>query len=220
MEKLKVEIWSDIMCPFCYIGKRHFEEAMKRFEHADKIEVEWHSFLLDPEIAKPSGGSNVYEYLAERKGITLEQSKTMHNNVVEMAKRAGLDYRFDITMVANTFDAHRLIQFAKTKGLADKAEEHLFRAYFTQGKDLSAPSALIAIAIEIGLNGDEAKAVINSYAFSDEVNSDIDEAARLGIRGVPFFVLNRKYGISGAQPPQTFIDALRESFDEANKNSS
>jgi len=207
---MKVEIWSDIMCPFCYIGKRHFEEALKQFPEAGKVEIEWKSFQLDPELPKPASEKNVYEYLSERKGISLQQSKDMHKHVVEMAKRAGLDYNFDKTVVANSLDAHRLIQFAKTKNLGDEAEERFFKAYFTEGKNLCDQATLIALAKEIGLDEKEAAQVINNNDFTEEVTKDINEAAHLGIRGVPFFVFNRKHGISGAQPVSTFLSALNE----------
>lgn len=210
MEKIKVEIWSDIMCPFCYIGKRHFEEALKQFPGANKVEIEWKSFQLDPSLPKPASDMNVYEYLAQRKGISVEQSVSMHENVVQMAGRAGLNYNFDKTVVANSFDAHRLIQFAKTKGLGDKTEERFFKAYFTEGKNMCDPDALLQLAKEIGLDEKEAKEVISSDEFTNEVNNDIDEAAKLGIRGVPFFVFNRKYGVSGAQPPSSFLQVLTE----------
>lgn len=214
MNKMKVEIWSDIMCPFCYIGKRHFEEALKQFPEADKVEIEWRSFQLDPTLPKPASDQNVYEYLAQRKGISAEQSKRMHENVVQMALEAGLDYDFDNTVVANSFDAHRLIQFAKTKNLGDEAEERLFKAYFTEGKDMCARANLLQFAKEIGLDENETKKVLGSNAYTEEVKRDIEEAAQLGVRGVPFFVFNRKYAVSGAQPSEAFIGVLEKSFSE------
>jgi predicted DsbA family dithiol-disulfide isomerase len=214
MSKMKVEIWSDIMCPFCYIGKRHFEEALKQFPEADKIEIEWHSFQLDPNLPKPASDLNVYEYLAQRKGMSVEQSKAMHNNVVQMAEAAGLHYNFDKTVVANSFDAHRLIQFAKTKNLGDEAEERLFKAYFTEGKDMCDATTLLQLAKEIGLDETETKEVLNTNAFSSEVKNDIEEASRIGVTGVPFFVFNRKYAVSGAQPSSAFVNVLKKSFSE------
>lgn len=215
---MKVEIWSDIMCPFCYIGKRHFEAALKQFADADKIEIEWHSFQLDPELPKPASDLNVYEYLAQRKGISVAQSKTMHENVVQMAERAGLHYNFDKTVVANSFDAHRLIQFAKTKGLGDAAEECLFKAYFTEGKNMCDTPTLLQLAKGIGLNETETKEVLNSNAFAEEVEKDIEEASQIGVRGVPFFVFDRKYAVSGAQPVDGFVNVLQKSFSEFAKH--
>jgi predicted DsbA family dithiol-disulfide isomerase len=213
-QKMKVEIWSDIMCPFCYIGKRHYEEALQKFAYANNIEIEWHSFQLDPSLPKPASKLNTYQYLAERKGMTYEQSVGLHKNVVEMAKQAGLNYNFDKAVVANSFDAHRLIQLAKTKGLGDEAEERLFKAYFMEGKDMSDAATLISLGKEIGLDEATVSRVINSKEYTDEVNRDIAEAQQIGVQGVPFFVFNRKFALSGAQPSSTFLDVLKKSFEE------
>lgn len=212
--KVKVEIWSDIMCPFCYIGKRHFEEALKQLPNAKDVEVVWHSFQLDPGLPKPASKLNAYQYLAERKGISYENSVSMHENVVQMAKNAGLDYHFEKAVVANSFDAHRLIQFAKTKGLGDAAEERLFKAYFTEGKNMCDASTLLQLAKEIGLDEKEAKGVINSDAYSAEVKKDVEEAYQIGVTGVPFFIFNRKYAVSGAQPSSTFLNTLKNCLEE------
>ena len=216
--KMKVEVWSDIMCPFCYIGKRHYESALDRFEGKNNVEIEWHSFQLDPTIPKNiSSKENVYQYLADKKGISYEQSAKMHDRVIEMAKNAGLDYRFDKAIVANSFDAHRLIQLAKTKGLGDAAEEKLFRAYFTEGKDFGDHATLVSIGKEIGLNEEEVKSALVSEAYAEKVEQDIQEAAEIGVQGVPFFVFDRKYAVSGAQPPEYFLQALNQSFGEWKK---
>lgn len=218
--KMKVEIWSDIMCPFCYIGKRHYEAAIAKFADSANIEVVWHSYQLDPSLPKPASKLNVYEYLAERKGMSVEQSKAMHQNVVQMATNAGLNYNFDKAVVANSFDAHRLIQFAKTKGLGDEAEERLFKAYFIEGKDMSDANTLITLGKEIGLNEEEVKQIVNSTAYTQEVKNDIEEAYQIGVQGVPFFVFDRKYAVSGAQPTEAFIQTLEKSFGEWRKQNS
>jgi predicted DsbA family dithiol-disulfide isomerase len=215
--KMHVDIWSDIMCPFCYIGKRHFEKALAQFENSNEVEIEWHSFQLDPNLPKPASELGVYEYLAQRKGITREQSIAMHANVVDMAKNAGLNYDFEKTVVANSFDAHRLIQFAKTKDLGDEAEERLFKAYFTEGRNMCDANTLLQLAKDIGLNEAEAKEVIIGDAYAREVKQDIQTASQIGVTGVPFFVFNRKYGVSGAQPASTFVNVLQRSFDEWKK---
>lgn len=215
--KMKVEIWSDIMCPFCYIGKRHYEAAIAKFADSANVEVVWKSFQLDPSLPKPASKLSTYAYLAERKGMSVDQSKALHQNVVEMAKNAGLNYDFDKAIVANSFDAHRLIQFAKTKGLGDAAEERLFKAYFMEGKDMSDVTTLIALGKEIGLNEVEVKDVVNSTAYTNEVNNDIEEAHQIGVQGVPFFVFDRKYAVSGAQPVEAFIKTLEKSFSEWRK---
>ncbi|MXV17098.1 DsbA family oxidoreductase [Hufsiella ginkgonis] len=206
---MKVEIWSDVMCPFCYIGKRNFEKALTRFREAGEVKIEWHSFQLDPEM-KSGTGKSVYEYLAERKGMTYGQSVAMHAQVVDAAKAAGLDYRFDLAKVANSFDAHRLVQLAKKHGLGDEAEEALFKAYFTEGRDISDHPTLSEIGEAIGLDKEELGDLLATNRMADEVMNDIGEASAIGIRGVPFFVFNRKYAVSGAQPPEVFLGALEK----------
>jgi predicted DsbA family dithiol-disulfide isomerase len=217
--KMKVEVWSDIMCPFCYIGKRNYESALNKFEGRDDIEIEWRSFQLDPTIPKHSPvKENVYQYLAHKKGISYEQSAKMHERVIQMAKDAGLDYRFDKAIVANSFDAHRMIQLAKEKGLGDAAEERLFRAYFTEGKDFGDHETLISIGKEIGLPEEEIKSALVSEIYAEKVEQDIQEATEIGVQGVPFFVFDRKYAVSGAQPPEHFLQALNQSFGEWEKD--
>lgn len=216
--KMKVEIWSDIMCPFCYIGKRHYETALQQFADSNSIELEWHSFQLDPNLPKPASKLSAYQYLAERKGMSLEQSVAMHQNVIEMAKEAGLTYNYDKAVVANSFDAHRLIQLAKKHKLGDEAEERLFKAYFMEGKDMSDPTTLIALGKEIGLDEKLVSAVVNSSEYTAEVNADIQEAQQIGVTGVPFFVFDRKYAVSGAQPSSAFLNVLNKSFSEWRKN--
>ncbi|MES2837407.1 MAG: DsbA family oxidoreductase [Bacteroidota bacterium] len=213
-EKMKVEIWSDIMCPFCYIGKRHYEKALSQFAFAKHIELEWHSYQLDPSIPKQTEKINVYEYLAQRKGISKQQSEAMHKNVISMAQEAGLTYNFDIAVVANSFDAHRVIQLAKKHNLGDEAEERFFKAYFSEGADVSDAATLIKLGKEIGLNEEEVSKVVNSDAYSTEVKNDIAMAQQISVQGVPFFVFNRKYGVSGAQPDSAFLDVLNKSFSE------
>ena len=216
--RMKVEVWSDIMCPFCYIGKRNYEAALGRFEGKENIEIEWHSFQLDPTIPKNIPvKENVYQYLADKKGISYEQSAKMHERVIQMAKDAGLDYRFDKAIVANSFDAHRLIQLAKTKGLDDAAEERLFRAYFTEGKDFGDHDTLVSIGKEIGLSEDEIRSALVSEDYAERVEQDIQEASEIGVQGVPFFVFDRRYAVSGAQPPEYFLQALGQSFGEWKK---
>jgi protein disulfide-isomerase len=213
--KMKVEVWSDIMCPFCYIGKRHYEEALRQFGHADVIEIEWHSFQLDPTIPLNSGKQqNVFEYLAERKGISFEQSMKMHESVLQMARKSGLEFNLGKAIVANSFNAHRLIQLAKSKGLGDEADEQLFIAYFINGKYLGSPKVLIELGKIIGLTEEEVGDALSSDDFAYAVNQDIQEAQSLGIRGVPFFIFNRKYAISGAQPVEMFLQTMEKSWKE------
>ncbi len=210
-EKMKIDIWSDIMCPFCYIGKRKLEGALGKFEHKDDVEIVWHSFQLDSTM-EYEAGKDIHAYLAERKGQTREWSVMVHNQMTETAKREGLTYNFDKAIIANSFDAHRLIQLAKTKGVADAAEERLFRAYFTEGKNISDHNTLMQIGMEIGLGVVETGEMLNSDVFANEVHADIHTAQTLGIRGVPFFLLDEQYGISGAQPAEVFTDGLQQAW--------
>lgn len=212
--KMKVEVWSDIMCPFCYIGKRHFEAALEKFEHAQDIELVWYSYQLDPTLPKLASKLNAYQYLAQHKGISYEESVAMHKNVIDMAKETGLNYNYDKVVIANSFDAHRLIQLAKKNGKGNEAEERLFKAYFIEGKNMSDISTLILLGKEIGLDETVVKTALNSSEFSNEVNNDINEASQLGVQGVPFFIFNRKYAISGAEPITAFLETITKSYNE------
>lgn len=211
--KLKIEIWSDVMCPFCYIGKRHIEQALKVSGLEDRVNIEWKSFQLNPDM-KTDPSKNVNQYLAEIKGITVIQAEEMNARVTAMAKKAGLEYHFEKAVVANSFDAHRFTHLAKKHHLQDKAEEQLFKAYFTDGKNTADHEILIGLGTQIGMNGDEIRNVLESNDFVDDVLKDIHDASLFGIRGVPFFVFNRKYAISGAQPVEVFIDALNQIVQE------
>ncbi len=203
---MKIEIWSDIMCPFCYIGKRHLETALASFP-GETIEIQWKSFQLDPTItAQP--GKNVYTYLAERKGLSLDESKNMHQGVVERAAEVGLDFRFEKAIIANSFDAHRLLHFAKINGLGNELKEQLLAAYFTEGKDFGNHQTLIEIGVSVGLKSEEISTVLSSNLFSEAVQKDIHEAQEIGVQGVPFFVFDRKYAISGAQPIEVFQETI------------
>lgn len=213
---MKVEIWSDIMCPFCYIGKRRFEAALEQFPGKDNITVEWKSFQLNPAL-KSQPGKDIYDYVAEMKGQSREWSLAIHDQMAGTAKEAGLTYNFEKAVLANSFDAHRLIQLAKKHQLGDAAEEALFHAYFTEGKDMSNHETLIAIGVEIGLDKTAVAAMLQSRDYAAAVNNDVEEAQQLGIRGVPFFVLDRKYGVSGAQPVEAFSQALDQAFAEWKK---
>lgn len=214
--KMKVEIWSDVMCPFCYIGKRKFEAAMSKFSDAAGIELEWKSFQLDPTI-ESGHGKDLYQYLSERKGIPYEQAVQMNNQVASMAADAGITFNPASAVVANSFDAHRLIHLAKKNNLGDEAEERLFRSYFTESRDFGDHETLTQLGKEIGLDETTVKETLASGAFTKDVNADINEAQALGIRGVPFFVFDRKYAVSGAQASETFLEVLDKSFGEWRK---
>ncbi|SEO70177.1 Predicted dithiol-disulfide isomerase, DsbA family [Mucilaginibacter gossypiicola] len=208
---MKVEIWSDVMCPFCYIGKRRFEEALAGFEGKEQIEIEWKSFQLNPDL-KTNPDISINQYLADIKGWTLEHAEQMNDHVTQMAAQAGLTYNFSKSIVANSFNAHRLAHLAKKHGLGDAAEEALFRAYFTEGRNIDDTQTLIELGLAIGLNADEIKQTLESGTYADDVKHDIAEAQYLGVRGVPFFVMNRKYAVSGAQDVAVFNDTLVKAF--------
>ena len=211
MKTMKIEIWSDVMCPFCYIGKRRIEEALAQFPHRDEIEIEWKSFQLNPEaVTDPS--KNVNQYLAEQKGISEYQVKQLNDRVTQTAKEAGLHYDFDKAIVANSFDAHRLSHLAKKHGKQNEMEEMLFKAYFTEGKNTADHDTLIQLAAEAGLNRDEVRTVLAGNDFADDVTKDIYEAQQVGARGVPFFIFNDSYAVSGAQPGKLFLQVLEQSY--------
>lgn len=206
---MTVEIWSDVMCPFCYIGKRRFEQALDQFDHKNEVAVNWKSFQLDP-TTQTDPDTNIHEFLAARKGISLEQARAMNDRVTQMAAEVGLTYNFDKAVVANSFDAHRLSHLAKKYGLQDEAEERLFAAYFTEGKNTADCNTLVQLGSEIGLDPEEVRRTLNSNEFAEEVRRDIYEAQQVGLRGVPHFVINDKYAISGAQSPALFLEALNK----------
>ena len=212
-DKMKVEIWSDVMCPFCYIGKRKFETALKAFTEQDHVEIVWKSFQLSPHM-KTDPTTDINHYLAAHKGISLAEAKRMNEHVTELAKRVGLVYDFDHSVVANSFNAHRFSHFAKLHGKQNEAEEKLFSAYFTEGKNIDDYPTLIQLGEEIGLDINDLKASLENNKYAEEVAADIDEAQQLGARGVPFFVFNRKYAVSGAQDSSVFSGVLEKSFAE------
>lgn len=213
---MTVEIWSDIMCPFCYIGKRKFEAALAQFPHKEQINIVWKSFQLNPDMKSEPGKSTI-QHLSEVKGWSLEEARRITSQVTGMAREVGLTYDFDKAVVANSWDAHRLIQLAKKHGLGDAAEEVLFRAYFTEGRDTADHATLLDLGKSIGLDGGEVTAMLQSDQFGQAVEQDIYEAQQVGVRGVPFFVLNRKYAVSGAQAPETFLGALQTAWPEWEK---
>lgn len=216
---MKVEIWSDIMCPFCYIGKRKFEQALEQFEYSNNIEVRWRSFELAPDL-KTDPSINTYEYLAEQKGWTLDYTKKVHARLTETAKEVGLDYNFDTVIPANSFNAHRLSHLAAKHGLQNKAEEQLFAAHFTEGKNIDDEETLIQIGVEIGLQEEEIRTILQSDQYKDDVRQDIVMARRVGVQGVPFFVINNKYAVSGAQQSSVFLEVLQKAYQEFKKESS
>ncbi|SHM01027.1 DsbA family oxidoreductase [Flavobacterium xinjiangense] len=211
--KLKVQIWSDIMCPFCYIGKRRIEEALQNFEHKEAVEIEWKSYQLDASfIASPE--DNMVEHLAEKYRKDNDWAQNMLDNMTQNAKAAGLDFHFEKAVLANSFNAHRLLHLAKKYNLANDLEELLFKAYLTEGKDINNLDTLSKLGIEVGLDVESVAQVLNSDAYGTEVQKDQEEANAIGVQGVPFFVLDNKYAISGAQPASAFLETLEKVWQE------
>lgn len=211
---MKIDIFSDVACPWCYIGKRRFENALAAFPQKDQVEITWHSYQLDPTAPKTSD-MTLNELLAKKYGMSMQQAAAANNRVTTLAAELGLDYRMDKARPANTFDAHRLIQLAGERGLQDEVEERFFRAYFSEGEALGDPETLVRLVSEVGIDPEEARAVLAGNDYADAVREDIQEAREIGIQGVPFFILDEKYGISGAQPTELFEQALEQVWAEA-----
>jgi predicted DsbA family dithiol-disulfide isomerase len=212
-EKMQVEIWSDVMCPFCYIGKRRFEKALDQLNGKENIEVIWKSFQLNPDL-ETDPSKNVNQYLSEVKGMSMERAEQLNRQVTEMAAGEGLQYDLDKAIIANSMNAHRFSHFALSKNKQDEAEEQLFKAYFTEGKNTDDINILIQLGNSIGLDETELRIVLESDRFTEDVRMDIYESQQLGVRGVPFFVFNRKYAVSGAQETPVFLQNLEKSFGE------
>lgn len=206
---MKIEIWSDVVCPWCYIGKRRFEAALARFKHRDQVEISWKSFQLDPQATQNSD-KTLNEMLAEKYGMSIEKAAAANKRVTGMAALEGLDYHLEQAHPANTFTAHRLLHYAASQSLQGKMKERLLQAYFTEGQRVGELETLVRLAAEVGLNAEETRTVLQGETYTEEVVEDQREARALGITGVPFFVLDEKYGISGAQPTEVFAQALEQ----------
>ena len=204
------------MCPFCYIGKRKFEHALSQFPHKEQVNVVWKSFQLNPDM-KTQPDKSLNQYLAETKGMSLAEARRMTDHVTAMASEVGLTFHFDKAVVASSQDAHRLIQLAKENSLGDAIEERLFRADFTEGRDTSDHATLLELGTEVGLDSEAVQHLLQSNQYAEAVAQDIYEAQQVGVRGVPFFVLNRQYAISGAQQPETFLGALNTAWTDWSK---
>lgn len=211
--KMKIEVWSDVVCPFCYIGKTHFDEALNQLADKENIEFVWKSFQLNPTL-KTNLDQTLYEHLSESKGITVEQAKGMGSHAAKMGNAAGIKMDFDNAVVANSFNAHRVIHLAKANGLQQEMKTRLFKAYFSEGTNIDDNETLISLASEIGLDATEVKTVLDSDKYAEAVRNDVQVSQQLGVQGVPFFVFDRKYAVSGAQPSAAFLETLKKSFSE------
>jgi predicted DsbA family dithiol-disulfide isomerase len=209
---VEVEIWSDIACPWCYIGKRRFETALSRFDHADDVNVTWRSFELDPEAPASREGEGAAR-IAEKYGMPVEEARKMQQHVTDVAAADGLEYHLDTARSGNTFDGHRLVHLAAAHGLGDAMKERLLKAYFTEDKLMSDHDTLVELATEVGLDPDEVRSVLAGDRFGAEVREDEVTAQQFGLNGVPSFVVDRQIAVSGAQPPEVLLQLLEEGWE-------
>ena len=210
---MKVEIWSDVVCPFCYIGKREFENALSRFPQRDSVVVIWRSFELDPRAPQRSG-SDMYGMLMEKYGGTRDDARARVAGVVERGSTVGIGFDMDKAVIGSSFDAHRLLQFAKSKGLGDEAKERLFKAYFTEGAHIADRGTLVRLGKEIGLGPKEVERMLASNEYGEAVRADERAAHLAGVRGVPYFLIDGGISVSGAQQSDAFLRALTQAWEQ------
>lgn len=206
---MKIDIWSDITCPFCYIGKRKLEKAMAQFPHTKDVKIVWHSYQVYPDIQYEEG-RDINDFLIEKEGMTPDQAIQLNTQITTMARKFGLDYNFNERVMVNTQDAHRLSKLAASHGMQGEAVERLFAAHFTEGRNLEDHDTLLELGTEIGLKEEDIQEMLSSDRFVQEVTDDQETAEELDIETVPFFAINRKFGISGPQPVEVFLQALRK----------
>jgi predicted DsbA family dithiol-disulfide isomerase len=218
MKTLRIDIWSDIACPWCYVGKRRLEAALEKFPHRDEVEVVWRAFELDPSApAERPTDVGYAERLAKKYGTSLTEAKGMLTRMTDVAAADGLDFHFEKIRPGNTFDAHRVLHLAGERGKQDAVKERYLRAYMTEGEPIGDRETLIRLAAEAGLDAEEVRATLASDAYTREVRADEDEARQLGINGVPFFVLASKLAVSGAQPAELLLRALNQAWKEVSE---
>jgi predicted DsbA family dithiol-disulfide isomerase len=207
MKNIKIDIWSDIVCPFCFIGKKKLELAISKLHLSEQVEIEWHSFQLDPDFPKGEAIPST-SYLAQRKNYPIEQINAIQQQLTTSAKVYGIDFQFEKALSFNTIDVHRLWQWSKNLGKSSELKEALMKAYFSDGIDLSKEENILQVVENCGLDKLEAESILKSNQFSNEVDQDIYHASQIGVRGVPFFVLNNQFAISGAQDDSVFENAF------------
>ena len=210
---MKIEIWSDIACPFCYLGKRKFDLALAQFSGKADVEIEWKTFLLNPDLTSDPSVS-IFQYLSEKKGFPEEQARQMMAHITESGNAVGLDYHFDKVILANTMKAHQLLHEAREQGFQHQMEERLFEAHFVEGKNIDDVNMLVDLASEVGLETTALDIKILTGEYSQQIDSDVNLAQQFGVRGVPFFVFDRKYAVSGAQEMETFLATLNQVEEE------
>lgn len=215
MSKMKIEIWSDIACPFCYIGKRKLEKALAQFPNRDNVELVWHSYELDPELPKDSYKKGMYNYFAEKYGVSVEEARATMGKTVAIAKEVGLNYDFENLIVANTSDALRLIKLAKEQGVATETEEILFDAYFVKGLDISDRKTIIELGVSIGLEENAIVSLLDSDKYLDEIRQDIEYSENtLNLEYIPFYVFNNKEMVEGSISIEDYLKVLTKSYEE------
>jgi predicted DsbA family dithiol-disulfide isomerase len=211
---VKIEVWSDVVCPWCYVGSRNLAEALRSFPHAEQVEVEWRSYELDPHGPAERSGSYV-ERLSRKYGVPVGEARARLSRIVQVGADAGIDFRFDDARLGNTFDAHRLLHLARTQGRQEALKERLFAATFTEGRPIGDHETLVALAGEVGLPEAAARRVLQSEEHADDVRTDEAEALELGVEGVPFFLVDRRFMIPGAQTPETVLAILERAWRKA-----
>lgn len=210
---MNVTIWSDFVCPFCYIGEAHLAKALAELDFGDQVEIEYKSFLLNPEATYVEG-KNYLESLSDEKGMPIEQAKEMTQRVVDMAQSAGLTINFEQAINAPTQDAHRVFQYAKEQGKGTQFFARFYKAFFTEGENLGEADAIVRLAKEVGLEEGAVRSILASQDYQEAFHADIQQAQMIGVQGVPFFVLANKYAVSGAQPTELFKQALTQAWQE------
>ena len=212
---MKKDVWSDFVCPFCYIGKRRLDKALENFKHKDEVEVIYHSFQLDP-YAEKGTGESMYQSLANKYNVSYEEAVEMTSNVVEQAKLTGLEYNLDTAIQTNTYEALMLTYFAREKGKEKEYIERVMKAYFTDSLDIGSNEVLAALCEEVGLNRDEVIETLKRDTYRSSFTEDIMLASSYQISAVPFFIINEKYAISGAQPMNSILKVLEQVYNEEN----
>ncbi|NDV94478.1 DsbA family oxidoreductase [Dysgonomonas sp. 521] len=219
MSKMKIEIWSDIACPYCYIGKRKLEKALEQFPHSDSVELVWHSYELDPDLPKKATSQSIYSYFAKKYEMTEDEARATQSNVAKLAKEAGLNYDFDNLVVANTSDALRLIKLADESSLATEAEEVLFDAYFIKGLDISDHKVLVRLGVQIGLQEDDIQKMLDSDQYRADIKKDVEFSENeLNLEYIPFYLFNNKQIVQGSIPPEEYLKVLNEAYAEWEKD--
>lgn len=215
MKKLRIDIWSDIACPWCHVGKRRLEAALARFPHRDAVEIVWRAFELDPSAPRVIDLTVSYAArLAKKYGSSPAQAEAMIARMTEVAREDGLDFHFERIRPGNTFDAHRVLHLASERGKQDAVKERFLRGYLSEGEAIGEPEVLVRLAADAGLDEEEVRATLASDAYAADVRAEESDAREIGIGGVPFFVLGGRYAISGAQPPDLFLGALNQAWGE------